>query len=80
MNALQQKINYLDAQIAADKVAINLQLSALKKQISTPQFLIPALLGSLCLGYFMPHRKHIKGTLPMTLIKNIQTLLPMLMR
>jgi hypothetical protein len=78
VSELRQKIEFLEAQIAADKVALGLQVSSLKKQITTPQFIIPALIGCVCLGYFMPHRKHIAGTIPTTLIKNLRTILPLI--
>ncbi|MES2218555.1 MAG: hypothetical protein V4501_09105 [Pseudomonadota bacterium] len=78
MHELQQKINYLEAQIAADKAALGINLNLLKQRVATPQFIIPGLIGIFCLGYFMPHVKHVKGTLPLTLIKNLQTVLPLI--
>ena len=78
MSELKQKIKFLEAQIAADKVALGLQTSQMKKHITTPQFIIPALVACVCLGFFLPHRKHVKGTIPMTLIKNLQTVLPLI--
>jgi hypothetical protein len=79
VNELRQKINFLEAQIAADKLALAMNVNSLKKKVATPQVIIPGLIGCFILGYFMPHRKHVKGTIPLTLIKNLQTILPLIM-
>jgi hypothetical protein len=79
VNELRQKINYLEAQIAADKLALAMNVNCMKKRVATPQFIIPGLISCFVLGYFMPHRKHVKGTIPLTLIKNLQTVLPLIL-
>jgi hypothetical protein len=78
VSELQQKIKFLEAEITAEKASLQINYNLIKKHITTPQFIFPMLIGCVLLGYYLPHRKHIPGTIPTALIKNLQLLLPMI--
>ena len=79
MSALQEKIKFLEAEIAAEKAALDINFARIKQHISTPKFIIPGLIGCVLIVYFLPHRKLSPGTIPTTLIKNLQLLLPLIL-